>query len=482
MKHLTLFLLFLSAFINCINAQDIITKIDNTEIKAKIIEISTTELRYKKFEYLEGPTIVLPVKDVKNIKYPNGSIENYNITNTNEDKKSGKIRALSIIYDVTYPSQKPKIKSACYNKAILLIHGSTSLIKLFTEYDDVNTYLTFDCNKTAFASLSSLPNVLIKSDNNLAKKTFENAKIPLPKINVTSETKEILGYNCKKILTVQQIGSDTTKSISYIFEGSNNLYCFNDFSFDGGITGIMLGKEVDFSEGAIQVWTANSIKEEIIDSSIFNIPSNYEVMTNEEFTQRLMKDKSIQKKMIELTPEAKKQIKKEMWNDLSMALIQSATLASQQITASIEYQKNPNLQNFNKYLNVTKNNYTKSPEEAIKANNDILSSTVNNIGESSAATNGGSGSNITTSTQEQAACAKLVKNKWESSNEYLNYMNNKNCHKMAYISQRKSAQLTLENCKQHLPQTEIDGIEKMINWLTSTINSMEDCKIYNYGK
>lgn len=78
MKRLILFLFLIISIGNCINAQDIITKTDNTVIKAKILEISSTELRYKKFDYLDGPTIILSNKEIKSINYPNGSIENYN--------------------------------------------------------------------------------------------------------------------------------------------------------------------------------------------------------------------------------------------------------------------------------------------------------------------------------------------------------------------------------------------------------------------
>lgn len=395
-------------------------------------------------------------------------------TDTKIDKT--KIKTLSIVYDITYPSQKPKVKSACFNKAILLLHGSTSFIKTFTEYDDVSTSLTYNCNETILASLSTLPNVLIKSDKNLSKRAFESAKIPLPKISITSETKEILGYNCKKVLTEQNIGSNITKSYSYIFEGANNLYCFNDFAFEGGIKGLMLGKEVDFSDGAIQVWTATSIKEEMIDSSVFTVPSNYEVMTQEGFTQKLMKDKSLQKKMTELTPDAKKQIRKETWNDLAMTLIQSVTQASQQIMAAQEFQKNPNSQTLNNYAAIVTNNVMKDPNEAIKANNQIVNTITYNTSESSASTNGGSSTN----SQQAAICAKKAKTEWEKSKEYINYMNNQSCNKMAYIAQRKQAEILRDSCAYCSSEADKEVLRKTISSLTSQINSMPDCQIINF--
>lgn len=85
MKYFKYTFLLLLSICSKVNAQDIITKTDNTEFKGKIIEISNTELRYKKFENLDGPTVVLPIVEVKSIKYPNGLVENYN----NQNQKTG---------------------------------------------------------------------------------------------------------------------------------------------------------------------------------------------------------------------------------------------------------------------------------------------------------------------------------------------------------------------------------------------------------
>ena len=56
-------------------AQDIITLQNGDEIKAKVTEISASEIRYKRFENLEGPTIVISRSDVFFINYENGMRE-----------------------------------------------------------------------------------------------------------------------------------------------------------------------------------------------------------------------------------------------------------------------------------------------------------------------------------------------------------------------------------------------------------------------
>jgi len=56
-------------------AQDIIILKDGNTIAAKVSEISPTEIRYKRFDNLDGPTIVIPADRVLSIRYQNGTQE-----------------------------------------------------------------------------------------------------------------------------------------------------------------------------------------------------------------------------------------------------------------------------------------------------------------------------------------------------------------------------------------------------------------------
>ncbi|MDR2882370.1 MAG: hypothetical protein LBU98_01105 [Alistipes sp.] len=56
-------------------AQDVITLRSGNEIKGKVIEISDSDIRYKRAENLDGPTVVLPRADVLAINYENGTRE-----------------------------------------------------------------------------------------------------------------------------------------------------------------------------------------------------------------------------------------------------------------------------------------------------------------------------------------------------------------------------------------------------------------------
>lgn len=69
----TIFLLFFIALRGY--AQDIIYKQDGTSIKAKVIEIGSGEIKYKKFDNLEGPNYTLEKKEIILIVYANGTHE-----------------------------------------------------------------------------------------------------------------------------------------------------------------------------------------------------------------------------------------------------------------------------------------------------------------------------------------------------------------------------------------------------------------------
>lgn len=83
----TLFFIIVFTF-NLLKAQDIILKKNGDEIKAKIVEISPTEIKYKAFENLEGPLFVIYKSDVFMIKYLNGTKDVFTETEPIKPKES----------------------------------------------------------------------------------------------------------------------------------------------------------------------------------------------------------------------------------------------------------------------------------------------------------------------------------------------------------------------------------------------------------
>lgn len=58
-------------------AQDLIVKTDASQVEARVLEISPDAVRYKRFSNPDGPTYVLPVAEIRYIRYANGEVECY---------------------------------------------------------------------------------------------------------------------------------------------------------------------------------------------------------------------------------------------------------------------------------------------------------------------------------------------------------------------------------------------------------------------
>lgn len=56
-------------------AQDIIYMLDGSEVEAKLIEVSSSELEYKRMDNLDGPAFVIERSKVFKVKYANGQSE-----------------------------------------------------------------------------------------------------------------------------------------------------------------------------------------------------------------------------------------------------------------------------------------------------------------------------------------------------------------------------------------------------------------------
>lgn len=57
------------------NAQDIILKKDGLEIESKILEITDQQIKYRDFDFLNGPVRNIPISEVLMITYENGKKE-----------------------------------------------------------------------------------------------------------------------------------------------------------------------------------------------------------------------------------------------------------------------------------------------------------------------------------------------------------------------------------------------------------------------
>lgn len=84
MKILTI--IFCVSLFNNLNAQDLITLKTGEEVKSKVLEVGSTEVKYKKFENIQGPTYTILKSDIFMIKYENGVKE---VINSVENRGNG---------------------------------------------------------------------------------------------------------------------------------------------------------------------------------------------------------------------------------------------------------------------------------------------------------------------------------------------------------------------------------------------------------
>ncbi len=78
MKRIIVAILTLGLFSIPIFSQDIITKKTGEDISAKITEVTQTEVKYKKFDNLEGPIFSILKSEVLMIRYANGTKDIFN--------------------------------------------------------------------------------------------------------------------------------------------------------------------------------------------------------------------------------------------------------------------------------------------------------------------------------------------------------------------------------------------------------------------
>lgn len=198
---------------------------------------------------------------------------------------SNSVKALVITYDVTYPNGvKPAEKYNCYNKRIMIIHGLKIVDTYLSDCRDL-TFVSNDCNESYFELYPNQYMMIKHWRNDLAqgcRRTIES----------TNVTKHILDIECKEYLIRVRDANTITDRYAYTceFEPYNSNY-----SLIPELKGLVLGFDQNYGNGIIQRFTAKSVTEQFVDSTIFNIPKNYVVLTQDEYFNKWYTDKTFRK-------------------------------------------------------------------------------------------------------------------------------------------------------------------------------------------
>lgn len=69
----------------------LLLKKNSERIDAKILEVSDSEVSYKKTDYIDGPTFIVKTSEISSIIYSNGEVQAF-IVSDNKGSNNGKIR------------------------------------------------------------------------------------------------------------------------------------------------------------------------------------------------------------------------------------------------------------------------------------------------------------------------------------------------------------------------------------------------------
>lgn len=97
MKKIKTLVCLMALAITC-SSQDLITKKDGTDIKAKIVEIGFTDIKYKNWDNQNGPSILMLKSDILIVRYQNGQKEIFNAATTQSAAVTPTIAAQPVNY------------------------------------------------------------------------------------------------------------------------------------------------------------------------------------------------------------------------------------------------------------------------------------------------------------------------------------------------------------------------------------------------
>lgn len=93
MKKKIFLLLLMAGQFMAGSAKDVIVMKSSDSIEAKILEVTPTEVKYKKMNYLDGPTFIILKSEISKITYGNGDVESF----VQKEEKSAVLESTSDI-------------------------------------------------------------------------------------------------------------------------------------------------------------------------------------------------------------------------------------------------------------------------------------------------------------------------------------------------------------------------------------------------
>jgi len=147
MKQFLVFLFLLCTA--CVSAQDVIVKKDGSTVVCRIVELTSTEITYKKWSDLDGSNYVMNRADASTINYQNGkkvdlseATNLYQPHNQNDGVQQYNDRALlQLDYATNNPLQKvKKLKTIGWIGGAVIVAGGGFLMIVANNQDSSSAY------------------------------------------------------------------------------------------------------------------------------------------------------------------------------------------------------------------------------------------------------------------------------------------------------------------------------------------------------
>jgi hypothetical protein len=107
--------LLLAVFLLCLTttavAQDVILKKDNSTVLSKVIEVTGTEIKYKKWSNQDGPTYSISRSEVTRINYQNGDVDTFNDNIVTAPNPQPTVTVPEFQTPQPQPETQPKVES-----------------------------------------------------------------------------------------------------------------------------------------------------------------------------------------------------------------------------------------------------------------------------------------------------------------------------------------------------------------------------------
>ena len=241
-------------------SQDIITTKSGEDIKAKVLEVNTTEIKFKKIDNIEGPTFSVLKSEILLVRYSNGTKDIFYEKSENQTQKS------NLIVENNYKKQTESLeKSREFNFGLKgglnhsdfdLIFGSNAKSNYF-----FGGFFEFELGN----ELSIQPELqLCHQGNNLIKLFYVNFPVLL-KYNFSKDFYTVIG---------PQIGFLSDENSSY-----QNLYFFDPF------TGEVLNERINKTDYGAVLGFGYNVNPFVLDIRFYKgfapvINNNYYGLTN----------------------------------------------------------------------------------------------------------------------------------------------------------------------------------------------------------